>query len=180
MQTESYNWSFPYNTTDKYSLWHLNLLTFLRLYHNTSSLSHILIFPCFNGESSYMWETLLRSLCVWASVLLCLTKSGVETCIYALTSLHDVHAWHPYNKIMTSREVVTVNCIEGTKSVIFVFSSPRAAHPCPVTGSWWATRRALCPCGCVHWAWSTAASSSCPPCCGGRGSPLHQRLHPQR
>lgn len=60
-------------------------------------------------------------------------------------------------------------------------SSPRTVPQCPTPGSPSATRRAPCPCGRPRRdsAWATAASSSCPPCCGGRGTPLHPLLRTQ-
>lgn len=59
-------------------------------------------------------------------------------------------------------------------------SSPGKVRRCPATGIPSATRRAPCPCGHPRsdWAcWATAASSSCPPGCGGRGTP--HRRHPR-
>lgn len=59
-------------------------------------------------------------------------------------------------------------------------SSPGKVRRCPATGIPLATRRAPRPCGRPRsdWAcWATAASSSCPPGCGGHGTP--HRRHPR-
>lgn len=134
--------------------------------------------------------------------------SGDE-CFDALSSFYYFHAWQlkifhnrwthkiqqnrcqvkVLNEVRTPRAAVKVNCNITGESLIdnrgnlvsFCSHSPHTVRQCPTPGSPSATRRAPCPCGRPRSdsAWATAASSSCPPCCGGRGTPLHRRLHTQ-
>lgn len=56
--------------------------------------------------------------------------------------------------------------------------SPCTVRRCPTAGNSSATHQAPCPCGRPRTDWSsaTAASSSCPSCWRGRGTPLRHRL----